>query len=57
MGIDVVPLTAAIAECAAELRAGHRGLRLPDAMVLATAREHGGELLTYDERLAKIAGP
>lgn len=55
MGIAVVPLTAEIAEQAAELRARHRGLRLPDAMALATARHRGGELLTYDPRLARIA--
>lgn len=55
IGIAVVPLTGEIAEQAAELRAAHRGLRLPDAMVLATARERGGGLLTYDERLARVA--
>jgi predicted nucleic acid-binding protein len=52
MGIAVVPLTAPIAERAAELRAAHESLRLPDALVLATAREHDGKLLTYDDRLA-----
>jgi predicted nucleic acid-binding protein len=35
MGIAVVPLTAPIAERAAELRARHESLRLPDALVLA----------------------
>jgi predicted nucleic acid-binding protein len=55
MGITVVPLTAPIAECAAELRARHDSLRLPDALVLATAREHDGVLLTYDERLDRTA--
>ena len=35
-----------------ELRAKHDALRLPDALVLATTREHGGSLMTYDERLA-----
>lgn len=44
MGIAVTPLTAAIAERAAELRAAHDRLRLPDAIVLATARELGGPL-------------
>lgn len=51
MGIAVTPLTAAIGELAAELRAAHELLRLPDAIVLATARVVGAELLTYDERL------
>jgi predicted nucleic acid-binding protein len=55
MGITVVPLTAPIAERAAELRAQHDALRLPDALVLATAREHEGSLITYDERLARTA--
>ena len=55
MGITVVPLTAPTAEHAAELRALHDSLRLPDALVLATAHEHGGVLLTYDERLARTA--
>jgi predicted nucleic acid-binding protein len=34
--IDVVPITDRIAEDAAELRARHRRLRLPDALVVAT---------------------
>jgi predicted nucleic acid-binding protein len=55
MGIVVTPLTAAIGEHAAELRAEHERLRLPDAIVLATARVLGSELLTYDDRLARVA--
>ena len=55
MGFAVVPLTAAIAERAAELRARHERLRLPDAIVLASAHELGGELLTYDHNLARRA--
>lgn len=54
MGIQIAPLTAAMAERAAELRAGRKHLRLPDAMVVACAREIGGELLTYDDRLASV---
>jgi predicted nucleic acid-binding protein len=30
-------------------------LRLPDVIVLACARELGGELLSYDERLTRTA--
>lgn len=56
MGITVTALTAAVAEQAAELRARHERLRLPDAIVLATARELGGELLSYDRRLTQLAG-
>lgn len=55
MGITVVSLTAAVAERAAELRSEHTTLRLPDAMVLATAREHEATLLTYDRRLGRVA--
>lgn len=55
MGIVVTPLTAAIAESAARLRAAHERLRLPDAIVLATARVLGTDLLTYDDRLARVA--
>ncbi len=55
MGIIVVAMSQEIAERAAEIRARHDRLRLPDAIVLATAREHGAELLTYDDRLNKIA--
>jgi predicted nucleic acid-binding protein len=55
MGMTVVPMTEPIAVRAAELRAHHDRLRLPDAIVLATARELGAQLLTYDANLAKIA--
>jgi predicted nucleic acid-binding protein len=56
MGITVVPLTDTIAELAAELRARHNRLRLPDAIVLATAQELGATLLSYDRRLSQLAG-
>jgi predicted nucleic acid-binding protein len=56
MGITVVSLTDTIAERAADLRARHRQLRLPDAIVLATTRELGGRLLSYDRRLSQLAG-
>jgi predicted nucleic acid-binding protein len=56
MGITVIPLTAAIAETAAQLRSSHRHLRLPDAIVLASARAHDGELLSYARRLDRLAG-
>jgi predicted nucleic acid-binding protein len=55
MGIAVIPLTESTAERAAELRASHERLRLPDAIVLATAQEEGGELLSYDRRLSQLA--
>jgi predicted nucleic acid-binding protein len=55
MGLTVVPLTATMAELAAELRASQERLRLPDAIVVACARELGGELLSYDRRLMRVA--
>ena len=55
MGISVEPLTAAIAELAAELRSSHERLRLPDAIVLATAVYLSARLLTYDDQLSGIA--
>jgi predicted nucleic acid-binding protein len=55
MGIAVVPLTETIAEGAAEFRARHKQLRLPDAIVLATALERGGGLLSYERRLSRLA--
>lgn len=54
MGISVTPLTAKIAETAAELRARHERLRLPDAIVLASARELDAELLSYDQHLDRL---
>lgn len=55
MGITIVPLTDSIAVRAAELRARHTRLRLPDAIVLATTQEVGGSLLSYDRRLSQLA--
>lgn len=56
MGIGVTPLDAAIAERAAALRARHERLRLPDAIVLASAHQLDCELLSYDRRLVALAG-
>jgi len=53
--VEVVPLSREIARSAAELRAEHGGLRLPDAVVLATARHRDAALLTFDERLSRFA--
>jgi predicted nucleic acid-binding protein len=51
LGVEVVDLDRAIAREAAALRARHRSLPLPDALVIATARRHGAGLLTYDDRM------
>jgi predicted nucleic acid-binding protein len=54
--IEVVPTDRQIALRAAQLRAGHTGLRLPDALILATAQARGARLLTFDSRLVRLAG-
>jgi predicted nucleic acid-binding protein len=51
----VVAIDRALARRAAELRARHAGLRLPDALSLATALAAGLELLTLDRSLQRIA--
>lgn len=49
-------LTGAIARAAAKLRSESRSLRLPDALVLATAEKLGAEVvLTGDESWARIS--
>lgn len=49
--IDIVPLDEDIAVAAARLRAKHRNLKLPDALVIATADVHGADrLITTDRR-------
>ena len=48
LGIHIEPLTADVAERAARLRAGHGALRLPDALVLATADALAATALTCD---------
>jgi predicted nucleic acid-binding protein len=41
MGITIAPLSATMAERAAGVRARHKHLRMPDAIVLACAEELG----------------
>lgn len=53
--VEVVPLSREIAQGAAELRVEHGALRLPDAVVLATAASRDATLLTFDERLRRFA--
>ena len=49
--IEVVPIGDEIAVTAAELRARHRSLRLPDALVIAAAETEGADrLVTTDRR-------
>jgi predicted nucleic acid-binding protein len=56
MGIAITPMTAAIAETAAQLRSRHHRLRLPDAIVLATAHNLNAKLLSYDKQLTELGG-
>ncbi len=52
--IEVVPADRSVARHAAELRAKHAALRLPDALVVATAQLRDARLLTFDERLTQL---
>ena len=54
MGITIAPLTPTMAERAAAVRAQHKDLRLPHAIVLACAEELEADLLSYDERLMQV---
>ena len=47
--ISIIPLDVEIATTGARLRAAHRTLRLPDALIIATAIEHAADhLVTTD---------
>jgi predicted nucleic acid-binding protein len=55
--IRIEPMTPAIARTAAQLRSGSRSLRLPDALVLATADQlEADDVLTGDESWTRISG-
>ena len=54
LGVEIVPVDREIARRAAELRSAHEALRLPDALVLATAQLRGARLLTFDGRLSQL---
>jgi predicted nucleic acid-binding protein len=53
--VDVVELDSQIVDEAIRLRKSHR-LRLPDAVIAATAIVEGAELLTHDANLLKVPG-
>ena len=56
LAIRVWAMTAGTARAAAQLRSKSRSLRLPDALVLATADElEGDRVLTGDESWARIS--
>jgi predicted nucleic acid-binding protein len=50
----IVPFTLDLADRAAELRASHRSLRLPDAIILATGERHADRLVTADRRWSTV---
>jgi len=53
----VLPITEAVFIEAAHLRAAHIGLKMPDALHLACAKQQGcTEIWTNDDRLGKVAG-
>lgn len=51
----VIDVDRLLARAAADLRARHRALRLPDALALATALTRHAEFLTLDRDLQRIA--
>lgn len=50
---QVLPITDAVESLAIALRRGDK-LRLPDAIIAATALACGAKLLTLDERMARV---
>ncbi|HET8862535.1 MAG TPA: PIN domain-containing protein [Solirubrobacterales bacterium] len=55
---EVLPVDTEIADAAAALRAEHRALRMPDALILATASTNPdvGLVLSGDAQAAKVDG-
>jgi predicted nucleic acid-binding protein len=53
--VTVIPVDRALARRAAQLRACHRSLRLGDALPLATAQADDAQLLSFDQRLRRVA--
>jgi predicted nucleic acid-binding protein len=53
--VEIVEIDRVLGRRAAQIRAKNSALRLPDALVLATADEYEGTLLTLDLRLRRAA--
>jgi len=55
---EILPVDAKMADKAADLRAQRKSLRMPDALILATAELHPEVdlVVTGDQRAAKISG-
>lgn len=55
IGVSVFPIHAPTCDRAAQLRAKYHWLKTPDALQIATALEHGAEILvTNDDRWKQI---
>jgi predicted nucleic acid-binding protein len=52
----VVPFTPDLADRVAALRAEHRSLRLPDAIILATGERQADRIVTADRRWGTVTG-
>jgi predicted nucleic acid-binding protein len=50
IGLTLFPVDEAICERAARMRADHLWLRTPDALQLATALEHGAQVMVTNDR-------
>lgn len=55
IGASVIAIDRELARRAADLRARHPSLRLPDALSLATSLTTSAELVTFDQRLRRVA--
>ena len=56
MRVEIVPIDRVVARRFATLRSEHPTLRSPDLMVVAAAQVREAQLLTFDARLARLAG-
>jgi predicted nucleic acid-binding protein len=53
--VEIIGLTKEVKELAIELRRSHR-LRLPDAIVAASALVYDAVLLSNDQQLSRVSG-
>lgn len=55
-GLDVRPLTAAVARAAGALRCGTRDIPLADCVIAATAAQLGGKVISDDPHFHELRG-
>ncbi len=55
-GLDVRPLTAAVARAAGALRCGNRDIPLADCVIAATAAQLGGKVISDDPHFRELRG-